>query len=818
MSLLAMVTMLTRIEAVQINPNLGTIVLPRGQLNAAVSKLHLMAKLDAISEVPEIEYPTACSYFPEANKLFLRDFNIGYPNMVKEYKTVCQTYDTIRETALTLRKALLDTSDMGFVTICDLKPRVRQKRSFGKLVRRMFNIASYRQQKQLERTVNNIADQMFTQEGKLEGLRYITKIHNEQISTLSNITSNYFRVMTNITDHLRQLNKRLQDEYVLHKHSTIWISDAIVAGVLYNQLITAHNEHLRTRIKALGDLAQGRLLPELISPSQLEQTLNYLRSKLTDKYNGIRLSEINIWEYYSIHNVMSFSRNGSIYLSIPVRIEVVNQIYDLYEIQTFITPVDSQSPQATFIVVDNVEMLGVNEMENSYIPLSKALLREACKGKSIYHCNHLFTQYDITKAPSCAIAIYLNKLDDIRNLCEIGFLEIEPTTNPSFIDLGNSSVLMINPARHMIYSRCNNHARKEPLTDNALTTITMNCFCYLLNDEVRTAIYADENCIEQTTITINPTNHVNLVFIAYMLNKSMSQIDTLNNMSYYDKLPHINVPEYLEGLIIPKFHLGPVYDFKKVLQLQKTDYMDTLYGKVSTNTKTLRIIGAFKIIVYVISFIVIVIIVGTLILTCKVKLLTRLVVIGKLIKPIQSLPLTNNQDDEGNGMLQLSWEIMSTAIFIMALIYWIVKHIHWCRTIYKYCAYPFQDLSLSKTSNAQTVILYLASINEFCYIHLDTMNINPDDVTIKQSVTDVKVELHESMCSSYITLHHTDLSLQIGPDPNNVWTLNNAISIPVYLKNTVRYVLSRPFKIEILIGSNNIYRTFPVEMTKQQDE
>ena len=816
LKLCLMVSTLTVIQSMRVNPDIGTIVYPRGKINAAITKLHMVARLDSIPPVTDVTYPAPCSYLPQAEKLFLRSFDIDYPHMLDEYKKMCNTYSTVRQTALTLKRILLNNQDIDEETLSNLKPQERPRRSIGGALRRMLNIASRRQQKQLEESARNLAEELFTQKGMLQGLKYITEINSKQVEALTNASRGYGQLMDNVTRQIDRIQERVRNDQVITRHSMLWVSDAIVSGVLYNQLLSTHNELLRRRVKALGDLAQGRLSPELIRPTDLKETLSNLQRQLRVTYPNLQLSRVNVWEYYTISNVASYQHNGSIFLSIPIHVQIIDQIYTLYEIKTFIIPTDSNNPQGT-LIIDFTDLIAINRDENNYFPISHAFLREHCRGSSIKSCNQIFTQYDLTRSPSCASSIFRNDVDDIQKLCKIGFVEIEPHVNPTFIDLKNSSILIVNPAKHNIYLKCRDKSRKQIIDNSPIVTVRLNCFCYLFNEEIRTAIYAGHDCVEHLTIETHSTIHHNIMYAAFMLNKTVSQIQTLSNISYYKKLPDINIPAYLDGLTVPQFHLGPIYDIKKVISLQKSGFMNTIFNKVSENTGNLQIVHKFRIIVYVITGVVIVIILGILILTCRVRFLTQLIAIGKLIKPTTAIPISQ-QGNTHNDTLQLSWEIMSTAIFIMAVAYWIIKHMHWCRKIYRYCAYPCQDLSVSNKSHKLQVLLYINTITNYCYIDLDTIKANPNEIQITQSNTPVTIELHDKTCASYLTILHKGLGLQVGSNINNVYTIHNTLPIPAYLKSTVRAIVAQNYEIQILVGSDNIYRSFEVKRNNVQED
>lgn len=798
--------------AVMVNPNIGTLVTAYGQLNAAVTKLHVIVKLDAIPQIMETPFPSPCDYFLRARRQLNRWLIDQFAELLVEYRRLCDNYETIRTTSLSMRRILMNNQQMYMNTTQHLRPHSRPKRFIGSLVRRAFNIASRKQHKLLEHTVHNIASEMFTHEGRLQDLTYLTEINNNRIDSIINASAGYIGVMKNVTNQLEEINVRANGELIMSRHSLIWVSDTIVSGVLFNQLLISHNDVLQRRVKGLSDLAQGRLSTELVRPIELNKTLVRLQEQLHQKYPGLRLPKVDVLKYYSIDNIASYTMNDTVFLSIPVDLQMIDQTYSIYEIQTFVTPTESKLPQAT-IIMDYTDMIAVNTQENNYFPVTNAFLNRHCRGKRIFTCDSIITQYDMTQSPSCASAIFQNNLEDIQKLCKVGFMEISIDEDPMFLDLHNSSVLLVNPARKDIYSKCGAYSRKQLITNNALTTIKMKCFCLLFNAKVRSAIFAEPNCMDQTQLDIHTNDHINTLFIAHMLNKSLSQINTLINISEYKHLPPIQIPEYVQAITIPRSKHGPIYDLQKVTSLHKSDYINSLYGQVTENSKSLRYMHVLKLLFYIVCVIVFIIIIGIILLTCKVKVLTQLTAIGKLIKPVSTLPI-NSDTNQSNieSTLQLSWEIMITIIMIIVIIYWIIKHIHLLKIMYKYSCIPCKDLSLSQQSNKQHVLLYLSTITNYCYLDIDYINANPHDISVVQSSTPVSIELHEGFCSTYITLTHTNLGIKVGLDNTNTWSLHNTIPVPAYSKSLIRSILSQQYKAEILIGSDNVYRSFAIKL------
>ena len=211
--------------------------------------------------------------------------------------------------------------------------------------------------------------EMFEIEGNIKGLDFMIKLNDQRISTLSTVTKEYVEVMKNVTNTLSAVRSNIQDNEVIRRHILIWMSDTLVAGALYNQMLVVHNEMLHTRVRAISEMARGKLTPELIDPIQLNSTLTHLQNTLDRKYQDLHLTTRSLWDYYTIENIVSYYKNGSFYVSIPVKLEMTDQTYELYEVESFMVPVEGNQSQTT-ILMDYVDLLAVNIETNSYFSMS----------------------------------------------------------------------------------------------------------------------------------------------------------------------------------------------------------------------------------------------------------------------------------------------------------------------------------------------------------------------------------------------------------------------------------------------------------------
>ena len=419
MIILIVICLCMGVMSVQINPNIGTIIKEKGYMNGAVTKLDIIAKMDKIPILPETPYPAPCDYLPLATELFSKKFSIHHYSMTKEYEHMCKGFERIRTVHLKLRKTLMKEEEEILTNLQQLRGG-RERRSLGGFLRATLGIAHLKKQKRLQNTINSLSEKYFEHEGNIKGLDFMLKIQDNKISVLNNVTEHYLSLMNNVTGTLARTIHQINDNQVITRHTITWISDALSSGGLYNQIWNMHNNILRNRVKAVGDLAQGRLSTEVIEPRELDTTLTKLQAQLKEKYVGLQITEFNIWDYYTLNNIISYVQNGSIYFSIPVNLQMFDQAYQLYEINTFMVPVESYVPQAT-IIMDYIDLLAVNEEQNNYFGVTRTFLDEYCNGRTVLRCNYLFTSHDMTNSPSCASVIYQTNWKKYINCVTLDF-------------------------------------------------------------------------------------------------------------------------------------------------------------------------------------------------------------------------------------------------------------------------------------------------------------------------------------------------------------------------------------------------------------
>ena len=124
-----------------------------------------------------------------------------------------------------------------------------------------------------------------------------------------------------------------------------------------------------------------------------------------------------------------------------------------------------------------------------------------------------------------------------------------------------------------------------------------------------------------------------------------------------------------------------------MIGLQKNDFMDTIYGRVSRNSEQLDSFKMVKIILYSVLSITVIVIIGCLMLSSKVNRLSKFLALDKLIKPSTAFPVEGDSQVSFNDNSQLTWEVLLIFVLILTKIYFAVKNLKRFQDYGNFCMY-----------------------------------------------------------------------------------------------------------------------------------
>ena len=282
-----------------------------------------------------------------------------------------------------------------------------------------------------------------------------------------------------------------------------------------------------------------------------------------------------IYEYYTHVQAIGYVENNHIYVKLPIIIDLHNQVYTLYKLQTFPIPLPSNNKHASPILHD-YDIIGVNREQNTYILTTNDFLKHFCRGDKIYRCHaNIFSQFKIDTMNSCELSIYKKDVqtETIRKLCKIALIGIDEETKMTFILTENGSVFVNNPRREKVYLQCPLGRNNQFITDDAMFATTIKCMCWLNSQTTISPTFLGAHCLNDSHITHIAQSHTNLLYLSMLLETTIKEIQ--NNASLLHNIPSLQLPEQIVGLQINDEHATSSLDLKKNLKFKKSNYKQT---------------------------------------------------------------------------------------------------------------------------------------------------------------------------------------------------------------------------------------------------
>ena len=726
---------------------------------------------------------------------------------------MCRKFAKIRQTNMAIRQLYITSINHYTEGISKLEPQDRlYKRSIAGSVRKFFNIGSYNKQRALMQQVNNLEDSVFNIEGTLTNFQFAIELEHERTTYLEQSLDHYQEVNNRLIDQFISLSKSQITETVLNEYTISFINDAITSGTIMNTIFMERTNHLRLRLKAMILLAKNRLSTDLISPGQLNSALDKLAYALQKEFPLIRLMNTPIYEYFTHVQAIGYVENNHIYVKLPIIIDLHNQVYTLYKLQTFPIPLPSNNKHASLILHD-YDIIGVNREQNTYILTTNEFLKHFCRGDKIYRCHsNIFSQFKIDTMNSCELSIYKKDVQSIRKLCKIALIDVDEETKMTFILTENGSVFVNNPRREKVYLQCPLGRNNQFITDDAMFTITIKCMCWLNSQTTISPTFLGAHCLNDSHITHIAQSHTNLLYLSMLLETTIDEIQ--NNASLLHNIPSLQLPEQIVGLQINDEHATSSLDLKKILEFKKSNYKQTLQSRVHHNTASLSGISFIRTLAYITPGGLVMGAILFLVLFCRNKHFGRALALQQIIPEVTAMQ-EESHSSNFSDFLVLTIELISLVATILALIYVIFKHFTFFRKLTRYGSLPFKDCLSLKAQNPLQIMLYIASLKDHCVLHISEITYTPPHLLAFRTEHPIYIKMHNALFSSYLILEEGPIVLEISGRIKSKYQISKTISVPFYLKKQVKCILDQIHTINILIGNQSIYMSIPIPLQQQ---
>ena len=779
--------------SVRIDYNSGTIIRHTGQtLNAGYTKLKIILKIPNVKNITLVRYKQPCdlrlSLIADLN--YYNITNPIYANEMHKFENMCRRNSKLRRSSLTIRRTYEEHIKTIQQTISDLVPHTkRNRRSFSSTVRHVFGIADYNRQKSLQNQVQQLSIVSFEQQGQLVGMNFAIEHIEERLQKLYKSASIIINTTNTLGRQLDVVTQKLNVQQILEKYEGYLLADAIQSGIIQNQCIARYSRIIEERLHSFSTLARGYLPAELVTPNELNDILVKVETSLLKQHPLMNIIHRSVYEYYTKNNIVSYTDGSDTFVKIPVTINLHEQDFSLFTLETFMMPVLKLDTQAMVIYHD--EMIAINENANTYFTLNNEDLKN-CYGHRHIVCGNLFTQHFIQNSDNCELSLYLNQVDKIRDSCEIGLTDVEKVET-KFHYITDNKILIVNPQRRKIFEMCKKNMMQKYVSNEFIFEVTLECFCYLITEDAISPIFAHEKCTNNTAVTVhNPSE--NIIYISLLLNQSMIELSDYNISSI---MPLLELPQ-----IQNKFHFDDnTLDLKRIIYERSNEYKNMILNRLDGHSNELQSFNIVKPLIYGVPILILLIMIIAMCLVIKTNSLRKLISVAGLIKTTEAAPIMQRSQD----ILSITLDSVVIILAILALCYCLLKYFKLFKKFKKYITLPFSSCIIMKETQKVEIIFYIENVQDCCMIYIDSlMYTAPSEIKLIQNDQQISITLHSGCMASYLTFSN-ELKIKLNNNNNKTYRLPNALHIPFYLKDKVAKIINEEYSAKLLIGSGGIY-------------
>ena len=329
-------------------------------------------------------------------------------------------------------------------------------------------------------------------------------ILNSRLNLHENFTQKLQKAIIALKVHQQSADSQIKE--VIMNLQQINLQRAATAHYLdaLNYITDKINEQ-NNFIEAIILLGRGTISPRLIRPSDMKNALERIAQVLLKTHPQYKVLHTDNRHYFTA-GLHSYSYAGkSLFISISVPISATDIKYTLYDLQTIpiATVTHPQQAYNGYTIVTNLpSALAMNNNGNDFLQLSNDELDKCTDSEQIW-CMATTAVYS-RRAPTCAIAIFLNDTINIANRCNVRYLSRK---------LPGTTVLKLSGTEFLFSTMITKHTlvckdgRLQTGQNSRYTSFSIPCDCHLILDH--THLYTTFTDCNPATVTLKLTHAVN---------------------------------------------------------------------------------------------------------------------------------------------------------------------------------------------------------------------------------------------------------------------------------------------------------------------
>ena len=254
----------------------GTIIRQHAMVTAGSTTMHLIVKVLTVLNSTDHFYYRPCQYGDCLRTELVKLQSSKINETMDQFTMLCKTFGRIKrivaKTQEVYNQQALHSSDSMDL----LMSNHRETRSLFSGIRHLFNVADCDKQLGLQRKVQNLQEQQFSNEGEIIGLKFVIAHEAEKIKQLQQSAQQVSKLMNNFGDFSNMVADELKGYKVLNYYRDQMLYNLLTAGILTNQLFDDYKDILHDQMNAFASLSRHYLPPTLLAPQDLRAILRKL--------------------------------------------------------------------------------------------------------------------------------------------------------------------------------------------------------------------------------------------------------------------------------------------------------------------------------------------------------------------------------------------------------------------------------------------------------------------------------------------------------------------------------------------------------------
>jgi hypothetical protein len=217
-------------------------------------------------------------------------------------------------------------------------------------------------------------------------------------------------ILKSMTDNLRNSFDNLATDM------GVKLVTLIGMGALQYETLLAFQAQLLREQAGINRLYAGYLPMEFVSPIMVRRVLDDISENLAHNQPGYRLAYRDVQHYYHLKDIAFCIKENNLYIMIKIPISRIQARMDLYRLIVFPTPYDYLPNSGVHYDLHD-KYLAITPDHEFYLELSTSDYLH-CKGEELKKCPYSFLLRETAHRPSCAVGIFQNNLEIIKQTCD----------------------------------------------------------------------------------------------------------------------------------------------------------------------------------------------------------------------------------------------------------------------------------------------------------------------------------------------------------------------------------------------------------------